>query len=539
MQIIDNQYNIGHICSNLQVMKGNGGQLALRYLGQDLNSAEDYTFGQLEVESNRAANLILHLGLQPGEVVLILLPKIPDLFFSFLGILKNKCIAGILFSSLGEDSIYDRIIDSNAKCIITKKSLLKKVIARSPKIMILLVDAEVNEENLGKNIFSYKKIISQMSTEFNVPLTTAETPSVLHYTSGSTGKPKGVLHKHGSVVLQSDTMKNILFANYGDRYWCTADQGWITGVSYGIIAPWSCGITQVHYAGAYNAESWLKILEKEKINIWYTAPTALRMMMQEEDSLIKSFDLSALKHILSVGEPLNPEVIHWSRKVLNKEIYDTWFQTETGSIMIANRPGKKIKPGSMGLASNEMITPEIISEDGRILEVKTEGFLCLKAPFPSMFLAYINHQELYENKFKNGYYYSGDLAYKDEDGYFWFLGRCDDIINTAGHLVSPFEVESALLEMDCVSESAVIGAPDDLLFEKVVAFISLKPGYLPSKKLELSIRIHVSNRVSSTATPQTVIFSQKIPKNNSGKIMRRILKNQYMNKEIGDISTLQ
>lgn len=546
----DNQKNVGFICSTLQVLNGKGNHLAMRFIDSDFSS-RDYSFNDLEYESNRVANLLNHLNINAGDVVIVFLPKIPDLFFAFLGILKCKCIAGIVFSSLGDEALLDRLIDSNAKCILTKKSLLKKIMPNISKLPylenILLIDEDdldhlhVDFKCAIKKIYSYKKIIKEMSGNFQVPITTVNTPSVLHYTSGSTGKPKGVLHVHGGVFLQNNTFRHILGVNqeHDDIYWCTADQGWVTGVTYGIIAPWSSGVSQIQFAGAYRADSWFKILEQEKVNVWYTAPTALRMIMMEKENFFDNFNLSHLKHISSVGEPLNPEIIYWAKRVLKKDVYDTWFQTETGAIMIANRPDKKIKPGSMGLPSASLIVPEIISDAGEILGANTEGNLCLKAPFSTMFVTYLNNPEIYENKFKNGYYYSGDRAYRDEDGYFWFIGRNDDVINTAGHLVSPFEVESALLEMNFISESAVIGVPDELFFEKIVAYVCLKDGYIPSKDLELKIRIHVANKVSSTATPQQVIFLEDIPKNNSGKILRRILKKRYLGEDVGDISTIQ
>jgi acetyl-CoA synthetase len=323
-----------------------------------------------------------------------------------------------------------------------------------------------------------------------------------------------------------------------DIFWCTADQGWVTGTSYGIIGPWSLGVTQVHFGGVYNAETWLKLLEEEGVNIWYTAPTALRMLLREDPDIFKKAHLPDLRHIFSVGEPLNPEVIHWARRTLGKEIYDTWFQTEAGAIMIANRPGLPIKPGSMGKPLEGM-EAAILADNGKPADTLSHGNLCLKPGWPSMFVTYVNNPEAYRSKFKNGYYYTGDTAYRDEEGYYWFLGRSDDVINTAGHLISPFEIESALLEIEEVTESGVIGAPDDLLFEKVVAYVVLHDRYFYSRELELKIRLYVANKVSSIATPQEILFVESIPKNKSGKIMRRVLKAQYQGSDAGDISSLE
>ncbi|MBF0312090.1 MAG: AMP-binding protein [Oligoflexia bacterium] len=534
-----NFFNIGYACTTQQLLNGHADKVALKFIFPDQTSV-DYTFLDLDTESNKIANFLsTTLSIVEGETVLILLPKTPELFFSFLGSLKHKAITGILFSSLGESAISERIIDSNATCIITKKNFLKKINFSKelyPNLKhILLIDID---EHIDATILSYKKLLAQASTMFIVPPTSPEAPSVLHYTSGSTGKPKGVLHHHRSLALQKKTFREVLSVQENDIYWCTADQGWVTGVSYGIIGPWSNGTTQIQYAGAYTPEVWFNILESEQVNVWYTAPTALRMLMKEDEALFTNYELHHLRHISSVGEPLNPEIISWGKEVLGKDIYDTWFQTETGAIMIANRPGLPIKAGSMGKSSCNEIFPVIISDDGVPLPPKSEGNLCLVAPFSSLFSTYLHYPDIYQKKFIHSYYFSGDRAYQDEDGYLWFLGRADDIINTAGHLVSPFEVESALLEHSAVSESAVIGVSDPLLYEKVVAFVSLKSGYQPSKEVELQIRLHVSNRVSSTATPQEVYFIDDIPKNNSGKIMRRILKKQYINEDVGDTSTL-
>jgi len=386
-------------------------------------------------------------------------------------------------------------------------------------------------------VLSLPLLMNSASTMFTIPNTAPDMPSVLHYTSGSTGKPKGVLHVHRSILGQVDTFRNILSVKDRDVFWCTADPGWVTGVSYGIVGPMSQGITQVQYSGTYKAKVWLDILQDEKVNVWYTAPTALRMLMQGEDDLYKTNDLSQLKHIFSVGEPLNPSVIEWVRKVIGKDVYDTWFQTETGAIMIANRPGMPIRPGSMG--KPYQVEAVILDENGEQLPDRKQGRLCLKTEWPSMFIAYLNREEQYKEKFKGGFYDSGDVAYRDESGYFWFFGRRDDVINTSGHLVGPFEIESALLELDEVIEAGIIGAPDELVYEKVVAYIRLAPGVKWSRKVELKIRLHVSNKLSSIATPQEFEIVDSVPKNKSGKIMRRLLKSWYTGEDFGDISTLE
>lgn len=537
-ETLGNQFNIGHICTRQQCDAGLGDKVAMRWVSPAMERT-DYTFCDLEQESNRFANVLSGLGFAPGEVFFTFLPKMTEQFFSFLGTLKMQVVCGTLFANFGEEALLDRLGDSRAKGIITKKHFLKKlnrIRDRLPDLkFIILVDAD---EHGSDGVLSYSLLMAEASESFETPETGPETPSVLHYTSGSTGKPKGVLHHHRSIISQNFTASEVLDLKTDDIFWCTADQGWVTGTSYGIIGPWSLGVTQVHFGGGYNPEEWFSLLEREGVTVWYSAPTALRMLMRESDDLYGNFDLSRLRHIYSVGEPLNPEVIHWSRRVLGRDIYDTWFQTETGAIMICNRPGLEVRPGSMGMPITG-IEPGILGDDGAPLGDDQQGNLCVRVGWPSMFATYLNNESAYQSKFRDGWYYTGDTARRDADGYYWFMGRSDDVINTAGHLLSPFEVESALLEIPEITESGVIGAPDELLYEKVVAFISLHEGVIYSKELELKIRLYISNKVSSIATPQEILVLERIPKNKSGKIMRRVLKATYLGTDVGDISTLE
>ncbi|MBI5240579.1 MAG: AMP-binding protein [Elusimicrobia bacterium] len=536
--ILNGQYNIGSICTRLQCARGLGERTAMRWVGADRRLSRGWTFADLEAETNRFANALRALGFARGDVFFTFLPKLPEQFIAFLGALKLQLITGTLFANFGEDALLDRLGDAGAKGVITKKSFLKKFVRirdRLPALRtIILVDAD---DHLAPDILSLKVLMAGASADFSAPATGPDAPSVLHYTSGSTGKSKGVLHRHGSVLSQSATARDVLGLRGGDVFWCTADQGWVTGTSYGIIGPWSLGVTQVHFGGAYDAAAWFDILEGQKVNVWYSAPTALRMLMREDDALFAEYDLSALRSIFSVGEPLNPEVIRWARGTLGKDVHDTWFQTETGAIMITNRPGLEIRPGSMGKPVAG-ISAAILDGDGKPVSDGTVGNLCFRPGWPGMFTAYLNHEDVYRQRFRGGFYHSGDTAYRDADGYFWFQGRSDDIINTAGHLVSPFEVESALLEVGEVAEAGVIGAPDDLLFEKVVAFVALRGGQAWSPELELKLRIYVSNKVSTVATPQEIVPVEAIPKNKSGKIMRRVLKARYLGGDCGDLSTL-
>jgi acetyl-CoA synthetase len=536
-EIVNNQYNIAYYCTQFQCEQGFGDKTAFRWMDAK-NNKEDFSFNQLNAESSRYANVFSALGLGKGDVVFTFLPKMPEQFFAFLGLLKMQAVVGTLFSNFGEDALCDRLVDACATMVVTKKSLLKKILPvmkSAPALRyVLLVDTDAHDGN----ILSLPLLLKEASETFSIEITSAETPSVLHYTSGSTGKPKGVQHIHKSILSQSATAEKILSLQSSDIYWCTADQGWVTGTSYGIIGPWSLGVTQIHFGGAYDAARWMQLIQDEKVNVWYTAPTALRMLMREEREMYKSFDLGSLRDVFSVGEPLNPEINVWAKEVFNKEIYDTWFQTETGSIMVSNRPNLAVKPGSMGKPMDG-IEAEIVDEKGEICPINEHGNLCIKAPWPSMFITYLNNPSVYQSKFKNGFYYSGDLAYKDANGYFFFLGRNDDVINTAGHLISPFEVESALLEFPEIAESAVIGAKDEVLFEKVVAYIRLKEHVAWDDDLEMRIRLRLSNKLSSIATPQDIKIIDEIPKNKSGKILRRVLKAWYNGEDPGDISTME
>ncbi len=535
----NNQYNIGYICSTLQCEKGLSEKSAFNFITKDFQK-KVFTFEDLHIYSNKTANILNLPGIKKGDVIFTYLPKVPEQFFIFTGILKYEAIAGTLFSNFGEEALFDRLSDSKASVVFTKKNLYRKIKKIEDKLphlkYIILID---EESDLSSKILSYPRLMEKVSSSFEVNDTSPKTPSVLHYTSGSTGKPKGVLHVHGAAEMINKTSREILQLNEHETYWCTADQGWVTGTSYGITGPWSLGVSQIHFEGAFDRESYFRILSEEKVSVWYTAPTLLRMLMAGEDDFYRSFDLSSLKYIFSVGEPLNPEILAWGRRVLDKDIYDTWFQTETGAIMIANRPGLPIKPGSMGKPVNTITAKIINREDFSEEQVNAPGYLCLKPGWPSMFTAYLNNPEVYGNKFKDSCYFTGDEARVDEDGYFWFLGRSDDVINTAGHLISPFEIESALLELPEVVESAAVAVPDDILFEAIVVFVKTKVEVLEPEELKLKIRLYLSNKLSTVATPKEVVFTGNIPKNKSGKIMRRVLKAKYMGVDAGDVSTME
>jgi acetyl-CoA synthetase len=536
--VVNNQFNIGHICTRKQCDLGKADKTALRWISPALEKT-DYSYLDMEKRSNQIANALIRLGTTAGDRVFVLLPRSPDIYFIFLGTLKIQAITGVLFSNFGEEALLDRLGDSRARVLFTKKNYLRRINSIWPRLpsleKVIVIDLD---EDQSDRILSGPRLLATANDDFLAAPTAPETPSVIHYTSGSTGKSKGAQHVHRSILQQTGTFSDILSVRPDDIYWCTADPGWVTGISYGIIGPMSQGVTQIQFGGNYLAETWFRILQEEKVNIWYTAPTALRMLMKEDENLFRQFDLGRLRHIFSVGEPLNPAVIEWARRVLDKDIFDTWWQTEAGAIMIANHPGLPIRPGSMG-KPYDRIEAAILDEEGSPLPPMEQGRLCLKPGWPSMFVAYLNKESQYASRFKNGYYDTGDMAYQDAEGYFWFVGRSDDVINTAGHLVGPFEVESALLEIDEVAEAGVIAAPDEMLYEKVIAFVHLRPNVAWSRELELKLRLQVSNRVSSVATPQEFRVVDAIPKNKSGKIMRRVLKALYTGTDAGDLSTME
>jgi acetyl-CoA synthetase len=534
--------NIGWYCSDRICQMGKANKMALIWDG--LGGVEKrYTYNDLRLASNTIGQFLRDLGIVPGDRVCLFMDKIPELYIGFLGILKMGAIAQPLFSAFGDESLFIRLENAQTRAIITQKKhapKVRKIIEKMPWVeYLIIVDQDpskpLQQKEVALNLEELPKV-----EKFDIYPTYAETPSVLHYTSGTTGQPKGVKHVHYSLISQYLTSKWVLDLQDDDIYWCTADPGWVTGTSYGIIGAFSNGVTQCVLDSGFSAENWYRFIEKHRITMWYSAPTAIRSLMKAGDEIIKNFDLSSLRHLASVGEPLNSEAVIWSEKVFGKPFLDTYWQTETGSIMISNYPGMKIKPGSMGKPfpgiTATVVNPDTFEPFG---EPGKMGLIAIKPGWPSMMRMYWNNEETYKNKFKNGWYLPGDRSSIDKEGYFWFVGRDDDVINTGGHLVSPFEVESALLEHPAVAESAVIAKPDFVNMEVVKAFVTLKPGFIASKDLDLDIMNFVRKKLSPLAMPQEIEFIDSLPKTRSGKIMRRILHAKEWGEEIGDTSTLE
>lgn len=503
---------------------------------------ETYSFLQLSQSSNRFANVLKNLGVEKGDRVFVFLEKVPELYISVIGTLKIGAIIGPLFSAFGPDAVKDRLLDSKAKVFITSPKLKNKVeeiFEDLPDLKrVILVNRAGGKIELGDNEVSYEEEMKKASDDFEIVKTSRDDYSIMHYTSGTTGKPKGVVHAHAAVIGHYATSKYVLDLTSEDIYWCTADPGWVTGTSYGIFGPWSNGVTQVIYDGDFNPKKWYSIIEKYKVTVWYTAPTAIRMLMRFGDELPRKFDLSSIRHPCSVGEPLNPEAVVWGKNIMGLPFHDNWWQTETGCILIANYPVQDVKPGSMGRPFPG-IHPAILDDNYNELPSGKEGHLAIKPGWPSMFRTYWGKEEMYDSRFQNGWYITGDKAKMDDDGYFWFVGRADDVINTAGHLVGPFEVESALIEHPAVAEAGVIGKPDPIAMEVIKAFISLKEGFNQSDELKHEIQKFVKKRLSSAAYPREIEFLDTLPKTRSGKIMRRLLKARELGLPEGDTSTLE
>ncbi|MBI2873314.1 MAG: acetate--CoA ligase [Chloroflexi bacterium] len=534
--------NLAHECVDRHALGGLRDKVAMLWEGKE-GEEETYTFEQMRRESNRFANLLKGLGVQKGDRVFLFMERVPELYFAFFGILKLGAVVGPLFSAFGPDPVRDRLLNSGARVLVTQPDLRQRVasiLKDLPELKHIIVVNKNNRsrEPLARGDLSYEVLMANASAEFGPLTTTKDDYSIMHYTSGTTGRPKGAVHRHYAVVQHYLTGKWVLDLHREDIYWCTADPGWVTGTSYGMSAPWSNGVTQVIYEGGFRASAWYQVIQKYGVTMWYTAPTAIRMLMKAGEELPGQYDLSSLRYICSVGEPLNPEAIFWGQKVFHMPIHDNWWQTETGAILIANYPILSIRPGSMGKPVPG-IRAGIVEQDGKELPPGQEGDLAIRPEWPAMFRTYWQDEERYRSRFQNGWYVTGDRARQDKDGYFWFVGRTDDVINTAGHLVGPFEVESALIEHPAVAEAGVIGKPDPIAMEVVKAFVSLKEGYEPTPQLRNEIMRFARQKLAAGVAPREIEFVRSLPKTRSGKIMRRLLKARELGLPEGDTSTLE
>lgn len=512
-------------------------KIALYY--QDGVRKEKYTFKEMKEMTNKAGNVFkTYADVEKGDRVFIFMPRSPELYFAVLGAIKLGAIVGPLFEAFMEGAVRDRLQDSGAKVLVTTPELLERVpVSELPDLKHVILVGDNLQEN--GDYIDFKQKLSEASNKLDIEWVDRNDGLILHYTSGSTGKPKGVLHVHNAMIQHYQTAKWVLDLKEEDVYWCTADPGWVTGTSYGIFGPWLAGASNVIIGGRFNPETWYKMIEEYGVTVWYSAPTAFRMLMGAGDEVVKKFDLSSLRHILSVGEPLNPEVVRWGMKVFHLRIHDTWWMTETGAQLICNYPSMEIKPGSMGKPIPG-VKAAIVDDQGNELPPYRMGNLAIQKGWPSMMHTIWNNPQKYESYFMPGdWYVSGDSAYMDEEGYFWFQGRIDDVIMTSGERVGPFEVESKLVEHPAVAEAGVIGKPDPVRGEIIKAFIALRDGYEQSDELIEEIRQFVKKGLAAHAAPREIEFRDKLPKTRSGKIMRRVLKAWELDLPTGDLSTME
>lgn len=538
--------NIAHEAVDRHIRGPLAERVAIRWLPRE-GTPRNITYQELSRRTNQFANALDQLGTEPGERVFVMAGRIPELYVAMLGTLKHRSVFSPLFSAFGPEPIRQRIEAGEGRVLVTTESLYRTKIAGirdrlSSLKEVLLVGSNGTGAGLP-GTRDYHEIVDAASEQYTIEPTDPEQMALLHFTSGTTGQPKGAIHVHEAVVAHHITGQYALDFHPDDVFWCTADPGWVTGTSYGIISPLSNGLTMVVDEAEYNAERWYTTLEREGVTIWYTAPTAIRMLMRAGREMVEGYDLSKLRFIASVGEPLNPEAVIWAQKAYGLPIHDNWWQTETGGIMISNYAAMDIKPGSMGkpLPGIEAGIVRRDEEGGveEVTEAGKEGELALRPGWPSMFRGYLNQPEKYEEAFVDGWYLTGDMARRDAGGYYWFVGRADDMIKTAGHFVGPFEVESTLIEHPAVAEAGVIGKPHDVAGEIVKAFVTLNQGAEPGDELRRELIGFARERLGAGIAPREIAIVETLPKTRSGKIMRRLLKARELGLPEGDTSTLE
>ena len=527
---------------------------ALRFLGKRQGS-RDITYAELGRETDRFANVLRALGVEPGERVFALAGRIPELYLTALGTLKRGSAFSPLFSAFGPEPIEQRLRLGDARALVTTPALYRRKVEqlreRLPGLVHVLLVGDEEEIAQIPDVADFRGLMGSAQDSHEIMATAPEAMALLHFTSGTTGMPKGAVHVHEAVVAHRATGRTALDLHDGDVFWCTADPGWVTGTSYGIIAPLTLGVTSVVDEADFDADRWYRILQDERVTVWYTAPTALRMLMRIGADVAHQYDLSALRFVASVGEPLNPEVVVWGQEAFGMPIHDNWWQTETGGIMIANYRSMEVRPGSMGrplpgieaaVARRDSEGRPVLRDDGdlELIESPDEpGELVLCPGWPSMFRGYLGEEERYLKCFIGGWYLTGDLVRRDADGYFWFVGRGDDVIKSAGHLIGPFEVESALMGHPAVAEAGVIGKPDPVAGEIVKAFVALNPRYEPGDELHRELLAFARRQLGAAVAPREIEFVESVPRNRSGKIMRRLLKARELGLPEGDVSTLE
>ena len=538
--------NIAHEAVDRHAQGPRGDRIAIRWLGKR-GEIRDYTYRDLAGLTSRFANVLAGLGLRRGDRVFALAGRVPELYIAALGTLKYGGVFCPMFSAFGPEPIRARMTIGQARVLVTTETLYRRKVAalreQLPDLAHVLLIGEGGAPTAVPGTLDLNALLASAADRFVIPPTAPGDMALLHFTSGTTGKPKGAVHVHEAVVAHHITGRYALDLHPDDVFWCTADPGWVTGTSYGIVAPLTNGVTSIVDEAEFDAERWYRILQNERVTVWYTAPTAIRMLMKAGLELVRKYDTGALRFLASVGEPLNPEAVLWGREAFGRPFHDNWWQTETGGIMIANFAAMEVRPGSMGkpLPGVEAGIVRRIGDDR--LEViespDVQGELALRPGWPSMFRDYLGEPERYRTCFVGGWYLSGDLARRDADGYFWFVGRSDDVIKTSGHLIGPFEVESVLMEHPAVAEAGVIGKPDPVAMEIVKAFVSLKRGFTETPELRRELLGHARARLGAVVAPKEIEITASLPKTRSGKIMRRLLKARELGLPEGDTSTLE
>jgi acetyl-CoA synthetase len=522
------------------------GRTALRFIADtpDISelSTHDISYAELGRLTRRFTNVLRSLGIGKGDRVFVIMGRVPELYISILGALRNGSVVSPLFSAFGPEPIATRVSIGSADVLVTTAAIYKRKIAKirgeltSVKHVVVVGDDLEGTEN-------FHRLMDAADDDAPIEHTTADDPSLLHFTSGTTGTPKGAQHVHGAVAMHYITGRYALDLHPDDIYWCTADPGWVTGTSYGIIAPLLHGVTSIIDEAEFDAQRWYRILQDQQVTVWYTAPTAIRMLIKAGPELPATYHFPRLRFIASVGEPLNAEAVWWGKRVLGLPIHDNWWQTETGGIMVANTPAFDIKPGSMGRPLPGVDACVVHRDESGAISVidepDVEGELALRVGWPSMFRGYLHQDERYRKSFAGDLYLSGDLVKRDADGYFWFVGRADDVIKSSGHLIGPFEVENVLTDHPAVAEAAVIGKPDPTYGELVKAFVTLKTGYVGDDDLRRDLMGHARKRLGAAVAPKEIDFVDALPHTRSGKIMRRLLKARELGLPEGDTSTVE
>ncbi|MBN8463968.1 MAG: acetate--CoA ligase [Dechloromonas sp.] len=537
--------NIAQLTVDRHAASARGDQPAFRFLNAD-GGRSSLTYRELARLSDRFGNALKALGVGKGDCVFMLCGRRCELYVAALGALKVGAVVSPLFPAFGPEPIRSRMAQADGKVLVTTASAYRRKVAplraELPALRhVVLVD------DLGAgavpDTHDWERLLGAVSDAPALVATSADDPALLHFTSGTTGTPKGALHAHGAILTHYATARLALDLRPDDVFWCTADPGWVTGMSYGIVAPLAVGVTSIVDEAEFDAARWVSILENEGVHVWYTAPTAIRMLMKAGPALFAGHRFPALRFVASIGEPLNGEAVWWGIDTLGLPIHDTWWQTETGGIMVANPVTDDIKPGSMGRPLPGIVARVVRRRAGEPPEVietpDTLGELALETGWPAMFRAYLGQPDRYRQCFAGNLYLSGDLVRRDADGYYWFAGRRDDVIKSAGHLIGPFEVESVLMEHPAVAEAAVIGKPDPLAGETVKAFVVVKRDVAAGEVLRRDLLAHARLRLGAAVAPKEIAFADGLPHTRSGKIMRRLLRDRELGLPEGDNSMLE